>query len=119
MKEIIVYEYPKCSTCKNALKFLEKKKIPFRKRHIVETPPSRAELKTMLKYLGGNIRKMFNTSGLLYKELGLASKLDDMSDEQALDLLSKHGMLVKRPFVLAQNAGLVGFKEEAWKKALF
>ncbi|HRK02886.1 MAG TPA: Spx/MgsR family RNA polymerase-binding regulatory protein [Oligoflexia bacterium] len=117
-KALLVYQYPKCSTCKNALKYLEKKKRAAEIRHIVETPPTRAELKKMLEHLDGNLRKMFNTSGLLYKELGLAKKLEKLSENEALDLLSKHGMLVKRPFVLSENRGWVGFKEKDWDQIL-
>lgn len=118
MSKVIVYEYQNCSTCKSALKFLEKRGVAYEKRPIVERPPSKAELKKMLSYYGGNVRKLFNTSGLVYKELKLGEKLDSLSDEQALELLAGNGKLVKRPFLLTEKAGLVGFKEDDWKKVL-
>lgn len=85
---------------------------------IRETPPKKAELKTMLKYVGNESKKLFNTSGGDYKELGLKDKLNSMSLEDQLDLLSKNGNLVKRPFVLGDSFGFVGFKEEEWKKQI-
>lgn len=111
---MIVYVYGKCSTCKNALQFLKQHHVKFTEKEITATPPSIAELKQMLKYQNGNLRKLFNTSGLLYKEMQLSQKLDDMSQDEALKLLSQHGMLVKRPFLLGDGFGLVGFNEAAW-----
>ncbi|WP_061224107.1 arsenate reductase family protein [Leptospira weilii] len=113
-----VYEYKNCSTCKNALKFLSSKKVELEILPIRETPPKKAELKTMLKYVGNESKKLFNTSGGDYKELGLKDKLNSMSLEDQLDLLSKNGNLVKRPFVLGDSFGFVGFKEEEWKKQI-
>lgn len=113
-KNMIVYVYSKCSTCKDALSYLEKRKIKFIKSEITETPPTIAELKKMLKFMNGNIKKLFNTSGQLYRELKLNEKLENMSEEEAFDLLSKNGMLVKRPFLLGDKFGLVGFKEKEW-----
>lgn len=115
MKKIRVYEYAKCSTCRHALKYLEKRKIPFEKIAIVEQPPTIAELKKMLSNYGGKIGKLFNTSGVQYREMNLSEKLSDMSETEALTLLSKNGKLVKRPFLLADGKGFVGFKEEEWK----
>ncbi len=111
---MIVYVYSKCSTCKDALSYLEKRKIKFIKSEITKTPPTIAELKKMLKFMNGNIKKLFNTSGQLYRELKLNEKLENMSEEEAFDLLSKNGMLVKRPFLLDDKFGLVGFKEKEW-----
>ena len=116
MKNLIIYEYKNCSTCKNALKFLDQKGISYERRAIVDNPPTKNELKRMLKLVGGNIRKLFNTSGLVYKEMKLGEKLDSLSTEQALELLSQNGKLVKRPFVLTDEFGVVGFKTEEWKK---
>lgn len=113
-----VYEYKNCSTCRNALKFLEGKKIDFDKKAIRETPPTKTELKKMLGYVGGDSKRLFNTSGGDYKELGLKDKLAKMSLDEQFELLSGNGNLVKRPFVLGENFGLVGFKEEEWKAAL-
>jgi arsenate reductase len=115
-KKILIYEYAKCSTCKNALKFLEKRKIGFEKKAIVETPPTEKELRQMLKWMGGELKKLFNTSGIQYRVLGLSEKLSKMSLDQALSLLSQNGKLVKRPFVLGENFGLLGFKQKEWEE---
>lgn len=112
---VVVYEYAKCSTCRKALKFLDARGVAYEKRAIVETPPTRAELNTMLEKVG-DLRKLFNTSGELYRELGLSEKLKTMRIDEALNLLAKHGKLVKRPFVLAGDQGLVGFDEARWKQ---
>ncbi|MDX1951228.1 MAG: Spx/MgsR family RNA polymerase-binding regulatory protein [Verrucomicrobiota bacterium] len=110
-----VYIYDKCSTCRDAVQFLEQRKIQFKTIPIRETPPSLAELKQMLNLYQGNIRKLFNTSGLEYKALGLKDKLPAMDEPEALKLLASNGKLVKRPFVLLDNKnGLVGFKREEW-----
>jgi arsenate reductase len=113
--KITVYEYSKCSTCRKALKFLDAAGLPYEKKPIVDTPPSRAELVTMLERVG-DLRRLFNTSGELYRELKLSEKLEKMTQSQALDLLAKHGKLIKRPFVLAGGDGLVGFDEARWKR---
>lgn len=111
---MILYIYSKCSTCQNALKFLERQKVSFVRKEIVKTPPTLEELRTMLHYVGGNLKKIFNTSGQLYREMQLNEKLKSMSEENALLLLSQHGMLVKRPFLLGKDFGLLGFKETEW-----
>ena len=115
-----IYEYKNCSTCQKALKFLDKKGVKYEKLPIVEQPPSKAELKTMLKHLkdkGGSFKQLFNTSGLQYRELDISAKIKDgMTEDQALDLLAKNGKLIKRPFVLTKSDGTVGFKEDEWKK---
>lgn len=116
--KIKIYEYQNCSTCKKALKFLEQNQIPYEKLPIVDQPPSLRELRKMLVYVGSNLRKLFNTSGQQYRELGLGEKLGSMSETQALELLAKHGKLVKRPFALGADCGMVGFNEAEWKKAL-
>ena len=116
MKKLKVYEYANCSTCKNALKFLAKKKIPYEAVPIVDQPPTVAELKKMLALYDGKIGKLFNTSGLQYREMKLGEKLPKMSEGEALALLAKNGKLVKRPFALAGDKGRVGFKEDEWKK---
>lgn len=114
MKKWKVYEYANCSTCKKALKFLESKKVPFERVDITTTPPTAAELKEMLRHV--ELKKLFNSSGLVYKELKLSEKLPSMSDQEALQLLASNGRLVKRPFVLGRDWGLVGFKQEDWAK---
>lgn len=116
-----IYVYSKCSTCKDALKFLNEQGIKAEIKEITETPPSISELKTMLHYQNDNVKKLFNTSGILYREMGLTEKLKSMSLEQALELLSTHGMLVKRPFLLAKDFGLLGSKVydiTSWKGRL-
>lgn len=115
---MILYIYSKCSTCQNALKFLERKNVSFVCKEIVETPPSVEELRTMLDYMGGNLKKIFNTSGQLYREMQLTEKLKSMSEEDAILLLNQYGMLVKRPFLLGDDFGVLGFKESEWSKKI-
>jgi len=116
MAKVKFYGYGQCSTCKKAQKFLESKRIEFENIPIVERPPSPSDLKKMLGFLKGDLRKLFNTSGQLYREMGMSQKIATLSESEALQLLSKHGKLVKRPFVLSDKAGLVGFQEAEWKK---
>jgi transcriptional regulator, Spx/MgsR family len=114
-----VYEYAKCSTCVKALKFLDGKKVKYDKLPIVDKAPSQKELKEMLAALkerGGSIRNLFNTSGVMYKEMKMTDKLPSMSEAEAIKLLSENGKLVKRPFVIGDSTHLVGFKEDEWKK---
>lgn len=111
-----VYEYSGCSTCKKALKYLDANKIDYVKVPIVDTPPSIAELQAMLKHVGGDLRKLFNTSGQVYREMKLGEKLATLSEKDALKLLAAHGKLVKRPFALSAKEGAVGFKEGEWDK---
>jgi arsenate reductase len=111
-----VYTYAKCSTCRKAVKFLRDHQIKFEELPIRETPPSLAELKSMLE--GKNLKALFNTSGLDYKALGLSAKLPGLSDAEALNLLAKNGNLVKRPFAIGNDVRLVGFDEQAWGSAL-
>ncbi len=113
-----VYEYAQCSTCKNALSYLDRKKLKYSKVPIVEQPPTEAELKKMLVYLGGNLKKLFNTSGIQYRELGMSEKLKTISEAEAIRLLSKNGKLVKRPFLLGELTGTVGFNEAEWDQLL-
>ena len=113
--KVTIYEYAKCSTCRKALKFLDSRGVAYEKKPIVDTPPSRAELSRVLAQLG-SVKKLFNTSGELYRELGLSEKLKMMGRDEALSLLAKHGKLIKRPFVLAGDAGLVGFDEARWSE---
>lgn len=115
---MIIYIYGKCSTCKAALLFLKEHKIAFTEKEISTGPPSIAELQRMLHYQNGDLKKLFNTSGLLYKEMQLKEKLQDLSVGEALALLNQHGMLVKRPFLLGDDFGLLGFKETEWSKII-
>lgn len=113
---MILYIHTKCTTCQKALSFLEKRKTPVEIRDIVKTPPTLEELTTMLAHHKGNVRKLFNTSGQLYREMQLSEKLDTMPTEESLNLLHTHGMLVKRPFLIKEDKGLVGFNESAWSE---
>ncbi len=108
------YEYSKCSTCRDAAAYLEKRGIPFERIAIRERPPSQAELEKMLELKGGEIRKIMNTSGLDYKALGLKDKIEGMSQSEVFKLLQKNGNLVKRPFLIGKSVGVVGFKKEEW-----
>jgi arsenate reductase len=114
---MILYIYAKCSTCQKAVRFLEKNKSVTTKE-ITVTPPSIVELKLMLKLQNGQLKKLFNTSGNMYKEMHLSQKLDLISEDEALELLSKNGMLVKRPFLLGDGFGLVGFNEDRWAEVI-
>lgn len=114
--KVTIYEYAKCSTCRKALKFLDERGVAYEKKPIVDTPPSRRELEKMLAQVG-ELKKLFNTSGELYRELKVSEKLKTMTQDQALDLLAKHGKLVKRPFLLCGETGLVGFDEARWSEA--
>lgn len=113
---IKIYMYEKCSTCKTAIKFLESKKIRYVAVPIVESPPTKQELTNMLSAYGGELKKLFNTSGELYREFKLCEKVKDMKASEAVELLSKHGKLIKRPFLVGDGHMLVGFKEDVWKK---
>ncbi len=112
--KIRFYGYDKCSTCRNAAKFLAARGIKVDSIPIRDQPPSPAELKTMLASHGGDIRRLFNTSGVDYRAMKLSEKLPSMSQADALALLAKNGNLVKRPFVISGNRGIVGFDESAW-----
>lgn len=110
--------YPKCSTCHKARKWLEANHLEFTERHIVEENPSYEELKEWYAESGLPLKKFFNTSGMLYKEMQLKDKLPTMSEEEQLKLLATNGMLVKRPLIVNGNIILTGFKETEWEKAL-
>jgi arsenate reductase len=113
-----VYIYQKCSTCRDALKWLDAHGIKHEVKAIRETPPTVAELKVALDSFNGDLRKIFNTSGMDYRVLGLKDRLPSMTENEALEMLSRHGNLVKRPFVIGDGTVLVGFKEAAWKSVL-
>jgi arsenate reductase (glutaredoxin) len=115
---IRIFSYAKCSTCREALRFLAGRKLEPTVIPIREQPPSKAELKRMLSFVGGNLRRLFNTSGEDYKKLNLKDHLPIMSEGEALELLSKNGNLVKRPFLLTATSGTVGFDEDEWKRLL-
>lgn len=107
--------YPKCSICQKAKKWLDEHNVEYTERHIVESNPSYEELKLWHEKSGLALKKFFNTSGLLYKELQLKDKLPEMSEEEQLKLLATKGMLVKRPIVVEGDKVLVGFRESEWE----
>jgi len=111
-----VYVYRGCDTCRKAIKFLAEQGVDFQEVPIREQPPTKAELKRMLVIYGGELRRLFNTSGLDYKSLNMKDKLPTLSVAEALILLNENGNLVKRPFVLTEKGGAVGFKPEEWAK---
>ena len=113
---ILFVEYPKCTTCQKAKKWLDDNGIVYTDRHIKENNPTVEELIEWYKKSGLPLKKFFNTSGLLYKSMGLKDKLPSMTEEEQLELLASDGMLVKRPLVIAENTILVGFTPEEWKK---
>ena len=119
-KKILFIEYPKCTTCQKAKRWLVEHGIEFEDRHIVEKNPSADELREWIKKSGLEMKKFFNTSGLKYKELGLKDKLAFMDDTEKLELLASDGMLVKRPLVVIDGGKevLVGFKEKEWEEVL-
>lgn len=118
MKPVTVYTLAKCSTCRDAVKWLQNHGVALVEKPIRETPPSMPELKAMLAAHGGDLRRLFNTSGLEYRALGLAQKLPQMDEAEALRLLAGNGMLVKRPFLLGPGVALVGFKGKVWTETL-
>ena len=115
---MIFLEYPKCSTCQKAKKWLDGQNANYSDRHIVENNPSFEELKEWHKKSGLPLKKFFNTSGLLYKSMGLKDKLPQMSEDEQLKLLATNGMLVKRPILITDKAVLPGFKEQLWEEAV-
>ncbi|MEE0657389.1 MAG: arsenate reductase family protein [Blautia hansenii] len=115
---MLFVEYPKCSTCQKAKKWLVENQVEFEERHIVEDNPSKEELKAWYEKSGLPLKRFFNTSGMKYKELKLKDKLPDMSEEEQLELLASDGMLVKRPVLVGDNFVLTGFKEKEWTEKL-
>lgn len=115
---MLFLEYPKCSTCQKAKKWLDEHEIKYTDRHIVEEHPTYEELKDWYQRSGMPLKKFFNTSGLLYKEMKLKDKLADMSEEEQLKLLATNGMLVKRPLIVDGATILTGFKESEWSEKL-
>ena len=111
-----VYAYAGCDTCRKALRFLSDRGIPHTVIPIREQPPTKAELRRMLKLCGGEIRRLFNTSGQDYRALGMGKRLPTLSEEAAIELLAGNGNLVKRPFVLTPRGGTVGFAPEEWER---
>ena len=113
-----VYCYSKCTTCKKALKWLDDNKVVYTLIDIKEDHPDEKTLRQLHKKSGMPLRKFFNTSGMLYREMELSRKLPEMSEDEMYKLLASDGMLVKRPLLVTENAVIPGFKEEDWKQAL-
>ena len=115
-----LYAYQGCSTCRNAIKWLKQHDIAFDEIAIRETPPCVAELRSALDACGGDLRRLFNTSGMDYRALGMKDKLPSMTTDAALKLLSMNGNLVKRPFAIdpVKKVNLVGFKADEWESKL-
>ena len=119
MSQILFVEYPRCTTCKKAKKWLDEHGVDYTDRHIVEDRPNEAELAAWHELSGLPLRRFFNTSGMLYRELRVKDKLDaGMTDEEAIALLATNGMLVKRPIVVGEDFVLVGFKQAEWEEKL-
>lgn len=115
---MLFIQYPSCSTCQKAKKWLDAQGVAYTDRHIKEQNPTYDELKSWYKQSSLPLKRFFNTSGLLYKSLNLKEKLPTMTEEEQLRLLASDGMLVKRPLLISQQQILVGFKEEQWQTAL-
>lgn len=115
---MILIEYPKCSTCKKAEKYLNNKGCQYTIRDIVKDTPNKEELEKLINQSNKEIRKFFNTSGIKYRELGLKDKLDNMTDSEKLELLASDGMLIKRPILLVDDKVLIGFKEKEWNEII-
>ncbi len=116
--KLLFVEYPKCTTCKKAKAFLDANGLDYTDRHIKEENPSVDELKSWIEKSGLDVKRFFNTSGILYREMGLKDKLADMSEDEKLTILSSDGMLVKRPILVGDDFVLVGFKESQWAEKL-
>lgn len=117
MKKIFI-QYPKCTTCKKAKKFLLDNNIEFEDRDIILNNPNEDELKKWIKLSGLDIKKFFNTSGILYREMNLKEKLKEMNEEEMIKILTTDGKLIKRPLLISDEFVLVGFKEENYKKII-
>ncbi len=113
--QYILIEYPKCSTCQKAVKFLKENNITFTDRHIVENTPTVEELAKWIPLSEKEIQKWFNTSGLKYKAMNLKEKLPTMKDREKLELLASDGMLIRRPILITDTKVLVGFKQNEWE----
>ena len=109
-----VYCYPRCTTCKKAVKWLEENGIDYEYKHIVEETPSKEDIKKYYKESGLPLKRFFNTSGNVYKELNLKEKLAEMSEDEQFELLASNGMVLKRPLLVGKDFVLVGFKEAEW-----
>lgn len=118
VKPAVIYTYANCSTCREATRWLRARGIAFIEKPIRETPPSPSELQVMLRHQGGELRRLFNTSGRDYREQKLSERFPALDQAGAFALLAGNGNLIKRPFLLTGDVGLVGFNEKAWTAAL-
>ena len=116
--KIIFIEYPKCSTCQKAKKFLEENKIEFIDRNIVTETPTYEELKIWIEKSGLPINKFFNTTGLLYRNMNLKEELKNCTDDEKINFLASNGMLIKRPILITNEEILLGFKLDEWQEKL-
>lgn len=116
MNSVLFIEYPKCTTCRKAKKWLEDHGVSFTDRDIREDNPSADELKQWHQRSGLPLKRFFNTSGMLYREMGLKDKLGSMSEEEQIELLASDGMLVKRPLLITGEKVLAGFREKEWEE---
>jgi arsenate reductase (glutaredoxin) len=117
MLSLTFYGYPKCGTCRNAKKWLDTHGLTYKEIHIFDSPPSKEELKDMLELSGFELKKFFNTSGEVYRELGLKDKLKSLSVEEMLELLASNGRLIKRPLLTDGKKVTIGYKEEDYAKS--
>ena len=117
MSPITVYTLSNCSTCRDATKWLRAQGVAFEEKAIRETPPTLSELRTMLAAYEGKVSRLFNTSGIEYRALGIAQKLPGLTPDEALKLLAGNGRLVKRPFLVGKGVAVVGFDPVGWKAA--
>lgn len=115
---MLFIEYPKCSTCQKAKKWLDENSVEYTDRHIIEDNPTYEELKTWYNKSGLELKRFFNTSGMLYRSMGLKDKLPSMSEDEQLKLLASDGMLVKRPLIISDKVILTGFREKEWAEKL-
>ena len=113
-----VYCYPRCTTCKKAIKWLDENGIEYEYKHIVEETPSKEDIKRYNKESGLPLKRFFNTSGNVYKEMNLKEKLAEMSENEQFELLASNGMVLKRPLLVGKDFVLVGFKEAEWAEKL-
>ena len=113
-----VYCYPRCTTCKKAIKWLDENGIEYEYKHIVEETPSKEDIKRYYKEHGLPLKRFFNTSGNVYKEMNLKEKLAEMSENEQFELLASNGMVLKRPLLVGKDFVLVGFKEAEWAEKL-
>ena len=113
---MLFINYPKCTTCQKAKKWLDDNNISYESRNIKEENPTAEEIKKLWEISGLPLKKFFNTSGLLYKSMGLKDRLADMSEDEMIELLSENGMLIKRPVIAGDNFAYAGFKDDVYKE---